>query len=106
MSNSDKSNRVERVWHDPPMVDDPPVEEAYTLGAGASPEVRNAFNTLERAYSRSRMKSNVLIASAFTVIFALMMLVPDVTMMEMLTMFITITVLNIIFEVGRYYKLL
>jgi hypothetical protein len=106
MASSDRSNKVERVWHDPPMIDDPPVEVAYTLGAGASEEVRDAFNALERAYGKSRMRSNILIASGFTVIFALMMIVPDVTMMEMLTMFITITVLNIIFEVGRYYKMI
>lgn len=103
MSTSDKSNKVERIWHDPPMIDDPP-EKPFTLGAGATPEIRSAFNALGRSYKKSRLISIIATASAFTIAYAAMTLVPDVTTEDILTVFIATTVITIIIEVKRYYR--
>ena len=105
MSLSDKSNKLERVWHDPPMLDDPE-EESFTLGAGATPEIRKAFVGLEKTYKRSRLISTVVTAAVFTVTYALMTIVPDTTQVDILNLFIAMTVLTIVIEVGHYYKIM
>jgi hypothetical protein len=85
---------------------DEPEEESFTLGAGVSPEIRKAVEGLEKSYRRSRLISTVITASAFTVIYALMTLVPDVTTVDILNGFIALTIVTIVVEVGHYYKLM
>jgi len=103
----DKSNRPERVWHDPPMVDDPPVNIAFTLGSGATPEVRKAFAILQTNSRRSRLITNITTAAMFTITYAIAITIPaflqiDLTPVDILQIFIAATIVISISEFVLY----
>jgi hypothetical protein len=100
----DKSNRPERIWHDPPMADDPPVDvTAFTLGSGVTPEVRRVFAILQTNSRKARLISNIITASVFTISYAIAITIPailqiDITPVDILSLFIAVTIAISTFE--------
>ena len=104
MTSLDKSNRPERIWNDPPMPDDPPLE--ITLGAGVPPETRKLFELFDTTMRRQRMISNILTAATFPMVYAVSFIFPELTSVEILTCLIMTVVMITVVEVGHYYKLI
>jgi hypothetical protein len=102
MSQSDKSNRVERVWNDPPMIEDPP--EDYTLGSNVSPEIQKVITALELNVRKARLISTMRTAVYLTGLYAMSMLFPNTSQITILNGLIAAAIMLILIEIGRYYK--
>jgi len=108
---TDKNNRQERVWNDPPMVDENRghvaiLPENITLGAGVSPEIRDAFAGLEQYYRMARLVTAITIAVTYAVSYIVITSIPGVTPADVTNFFGLIILVIVISEVLRYHKIL
>ncbi len=107
---TDKNNRQERIWNDPPMVDEkrPPVmiyPEEITLGAGVSPEVRRVFEGMEHYYRTARLISTITLAVTFSLTFVIITSIPGMTQENVANCFGLVIVATVIAEICRYFKI-
>jgi hypothetical protein len=100
---TDKNNKVERIWHDPPMPGETPKINEVTLGAGVPDEIRRYIIALETTDKIVRAISAISLCICFTVSYAVLITIPTITQQDILQFFILATIINAIIAVVQYY---
>lgn len=99
--------KKERVWHDPPMANEPQnLPQNITLGGSIPPEVKLWAQALEKAARRGNAVSAIITAVVFTAGYAIVTtLFPELTQFEILVCFVAATGGIVIREAAFYYKI-
>lgn len=109
MANDGKTNnKPERIWNDPPMPDEEPLRkraENLTLGGNVPPEVKRLVVMLDRSNRMQRLISTIITAVSFTIAYAILTSLPEITQSDIMQFFVLATVFTAIAEVAHYYKI-